>query len=351
MDQLPLISVIIPSYNSSFYIKKCLKSILKQNYRNLEVIVVNDGSTDKTEDEMKKYLNDKRVKYLFQKNKGVSSARNYGMSEASGEYFIFVDADDFLPQGAIKALVDSALAYNSDFVFGQVKSINVGKTVIYCKNSELKIFGENSFESKNYFAELISGVGPWGKLFKASVIRENKISFESDIKFGEDQIFLWTFLYYSNIFSSTSTFVYHYTQLNPNRACGKLYLENYKWNYLNLTCIENLFINRFHIDDLYKRLVLEKCSLCMQHYLDHAISIPSQHLDEYIGAINTQFISFLEPYLSSKETSDLLQDFNKTVDVKLAYKETFIKSLFSSCKRLLRKLFVQVMRFWVYKIS
>ena len=94
-----LISIIVPAYNASKYIEKCLNSILSQTYKNFEIIVVNDGSTDNTLDILKKCSEQSdKIKIVAQKNKGVSAARNNGLEHAKGQYIAFVDADDTLEQ-------------------------------------------------------------------------------------------------------------------------------------------------------------------------------------------------------------------------------------------------------------
>ena len=100
-----LVSVIIPVYNGEKYIKKCIESILKEKIDDLEIIVINDSSTDSTLKLLKEYK-DRIIIKNNKKNCGVSYSRNYGLSIATGEYVMFVDSDDYLPDGSIKYLYD-----------------------------------------------------------------------------------------------------------------------------------------------------------------------------------------------------------------------------------------------------
>ena len=100
------ISFIIPAYNAEKVIEECIRSIIKIDYNNYEIVVVNDGSTDHTEEIIKSY-NDARLKVITQKNSGVSTARNRGLLEASGEYIAFVDADDTLESKAYETFLKS----------------------------------------------------------------------------------------------------------------------------------------------------------------------------------------------------------------------------------------------------
>jgi len=94
MVNKPLVSVVIATYNMAAYVLLAVKSVLDQTYKNTEVIIVDDGSTDDTREALKTYLNDPRVRYLFQKNKGQAAAKNYGVRESQGEYVAFLDGDD-----------------------------------------------------------------------------------------------------------------------------------------------------------------------------------------------------------------------------------------------------------------
>lgn len=111
-----IISVIVPIYNVAPYLRECLDSILFQTYSNLEIILVNDGSTDKSEDIAKEYLKDPRVCLISQKNGGLSQARNVGMRQAKGDFIAFVDSDDYLSLNFFQAMLEVALKYQVDFV-------------------------------------------------------------------------------------------------------------------------------------------------------------------------------------------------------------------------------------------
>ena len=100
-----LVSVIVPVYNVEMYIEECLDSVVRQSYQNLQIIVVDDGSTDASSKKVKPYLEDSRVCFIEQENKGLSGARNTGLKAASGKYVLFVDSDDYLELKTIEELV------------------------------------------------------------------------------------------------------------------------------------------------------------------------------------------------------------------------------------------------------
>ena len=97
------ISIIVPIYNAEKYLNKCLESLTKQTKKELEFILINDGSTDKTEEIIKEYQ-DKRIKYFKNKNQGIGKTRNFGISKSSGKYLMFVDSDDYLEKDACEIL-------------------------------------------------------------------------------------------------------------------------------------------------------------------------------------------------------------------------------------------------------
>ena len=119
-----LVSVIIPIYNAEKYLMRCLDSILNQSYTNIELIMINDGSIDSSEEICKKINSNKlKIKYFKQDNSGVSVARNKGLELATGEYILFVDSDDYLSPNAIKNYVDIAQKENADITILESKTL------------------------------------------------------------------------------------------------------------------------------------------------------------------------------------------------------------------------------------
>ena len=119
----PLISIIIPVFNSGLYIKQALESALNQTYPNIELLVINDGSTDSTEGIVTGF-HDPRIRYFKQKRKGVSAARNNGLHNMKGDFFCFLDADDYLPAGSLQSRMDAFSDPEVKFVDGKVKVMN-----------------------------------------------------------------------------------------------------------------------------------------------------------------------------------------------------------------------------------
>lgn len=124
------ISIIIPVYNIERYIGKCLESLIKQTYNNIEIIVINDGSTDQSFNVIEKYCeNDLRIELINQENQGVNEARKNGYLHSSGDYLLFVDGDDWLEIDAIDKLVDIAIKHNPDIILFDTIRVNNEKKV------------------------------------------------------------------------------------------------------------------------------------------------------------------------------------------------------------------------------
>lgn len=191
MDKVSLVSVIVPVYNAEKFLSKTIKSVLEQTYSHVELILINDGSTDKSEEICLSFLeNDSRIIYRKQLNKGPSATRNHGLSLATGEYITFVDADDYLEKNGIEVLVESI--QDADLVISGYKNVyeeyseeqKVKETIpsisgVFSKNEFITQFG-NLLE-KN----LIHYV--WHKLYRAEKI--NSIRFNETVNIGEDMLF------------------------------------------------------------------------------------------------------------------------------------------------------------------
>ena len=111
------VSIIVPIYNTSRYLKKCLDSIVNQSLKEIEIILINDGSTDGSEAICQNYLKDARVSYLYKKNEGLAAARQDGMNIAHGEYIGFIDSDDWIDINMYEVMYSTAKSYNADVVY------------------------------------------------------------------------------------------------------------------------------------------------------------------------------------------------------------------------------------------
>lgn len=227
-----LISVIIPVYNVERYLSKCIDSIRRQTYENLEIILIDDGSTDKSLDICNKYaLVDERIRVVHKENAGVSVARNVGVEYSTGYYVCFVDSDDFLPLDSIEKLYKGIKESGSDLCCGAWAKIYAKKTVYnhYCsKNidtSEKELLSEYlNYEEVN---------GPVAKLYKKEIIDSADIKFLPGVLIGEDAIFNYQYIQKCQSVSIIDEIVYYYNKLNGESVTHNFY-ENY--NKCSLLC-------------------------------------------------------------------------------------------------------------------
>lgn len=202
------ISVIIPVYNAERYVGKCIESVLGQNYSNLEVIVVNDGSSDNSAEKIKPYLS--RIVYIEQKNAGGSAARNAGLRVATGEYVFFLDADDLLLNGSLKKMVVSIEEEDADICIGGYTEIdeNGKKTKDVC-----------AFSQKEYYSQEAMPIlytiypNPSTKLFRMSIIRGNNLSF-AKLPIAQDLNFYFKYLLCSKNAIGINDQIYAYRMTN-----------------------------------------------------------------------------------------------------------------------------------------
>lgn len=172
-----MISIIIPCYNAEKTIKRCLESVISQTYKNIEIVIINDGSTDKTDSIIKKYINDNRIKYYNRSNHGIGKTRNFGIKEATGEYITFLDSDDYLPNDAIDNLYKLAQKNKLDLVVSDYYVDN--KNI---KSEKIKSFPiTNVKNNPNLIFDI--NLAPWNKLYKKELI-EN-IKFEENLKYED----------------------------------------------------------------------------------------------------------------------------------------------------------------------
>ena len=185
------ITVIVPVYNVEDYLDKCLDSVIKQTYKNIEIIVVNDGSTDNSGEICQEYAQkDNRITYVEQENGGLSDARNAGLERMTGSYVTFVDSDDWIEQDYVEVLYNKLTEYQADVSVGNYYSYNEDEGMYYFHiNGDSyyeKVFDnvsifENLYESQEMKSFAL--ISAWGKLYKASLF--DYIRFDKG-KLGED---------------------------------------------------------------------------------------------------------------------------------------------------------------------
>lgn len=212
------ISIIMPVYNTEKYLKRSIESVLNQSYDNIELIIINDGSTDNSEKIIKKYLNNKNIIYKKIKNSGVAHARNVGLSISSGKFIGFIDSDDFIDENMYEMLYDKMISTNSDIVFCSYNKIFSDYSRIYTPKDK-EVFGASVIESKN----ILLNSNPYTplKLYSKKLIEENNIKFDEDLRIFEDLLFCYKLYLKANKISYVDKALYNYDCTNESSLTNK----------------------------------------------------------------------------------------------------------------------------------
>lgn len=208
-----LISIIIPVYNAQSTLECCLESLRLQSYQNLDIWLVNDGSTDDSEVICMKYVaDDQRFHYICKKNGGVSSARNLGIKHAKGAWLMFVDSDDFVDRDYVASYVRNIDTENCVIVGGYKKIEKEELRQSYCFPSKL-VCSSTPFDCKLFDDILIFGT-PWAKMFPKDVINEHYLEFNEKFQIHEDHIFFFQVLQVCPKIKTIDNIGYNYVSLS-----------------------------------------------------------------------------------------------------------------------------------------
>lgn len=260
---MPKVSIIVPVYNVEKYLPKCLDSLISQTFQDIEIICVNDGSTDNSLEILNSYAEkDSRIKIVNKQNGGLFSARHEGMKYIDGEYLIFVDSDDWVSENLVEKCLTAAGSDAPDIVvFGAfsvrekngnpiVKRGGYDYSKIPCK------FRTKMFGCRNLGKDLFKfPPTAWSKMYRTDFINKHNIRFQ-EIKNGEDQLFFIHSMLCANKIKVVSDNLYYYiksragaiTAVNKKKSLSPIY---------NVYEIEAL-LNSLNIDDDYKKFILGK---------------------------------------------------------------------------------------------
>lgn len=279
----PILSVIVPVYNVERYIQECMNSLINQTIEDIEIIVVNDGSKDRSI-EIVREINDSRIRILNKINGGLSSARNFGLENANGKYITFVDSDDFIIlKTAYKEMVELCERYNLDIVVGNVNRY-YDENKIIPMNTANKIFNRNIVSSEEYFQYSVNKkrifAPVWQSIYKKDLIIKNGLFFKEGI-LHEDELFSPQVIIKSNRIGLYNKNFYNYRQRqgsimnsednrkkrvsDMNKVCCELndICDNLQndickkslQNYISFLLLSVAYNNRSKIDKSYKRMI------------------------------------------------------------------------------------------------
>lgn len=291
MDRL--VSVVVPVYNTGRFLKDCLESIVLQTYHNIEILVINDGSTDDSAEIIEQYAKvDSRIRVISNTNHGVSYSRNCGINLAMGDFITFVDSDDIINRYYVEKMVKAISLDDVSFVVCRYKSFQEGK------GSPNGIsFGSNKIGIlKNDFYELslLNGLlySPGEKLYRLNLIKKYNIQFDEKLSNGEDQLF--NFAYYSLItkYCLINEELYFYRTRKHSLSKSKT-----KKSLNDLYIARNALINF-----LSKNNVLYAKKIIAAHCMTDLIDYTSVENDGYKGY--KKRVNRVKPYLLAGMVND-----------------------------------------------
>lgn len=304
-----LVSTIIPVYNLEKYISNCLNSVVNQTYKNLEILCVDDGSTDGSADIIKNMAEkDSRIKYFYQENAGVSAARNKGLDEAKGEYIMFVDGDDYIHYQAVEILLNTILNTNSDMVcthFEITSDLNKNYTKIdsykYHKAELDELFTEK-FKS-------VIGKSSCAKLIKKELACTER--FPIGISNGEDGYYIILLLDKNPLVYVLNNQLYYYYTRENSAVTSSFTLTNFSITY--------------SFDDLCDQLKNSKNAFLKKYCLQYLFQTIFYNRTRAIGTENEKYV--LEE--SKRIGKKWLSEFKKNKDISPIIKIVFTVFFYS----------------------
>jgi len=214
-----LVSIIIPVYNAEKYLHRCLKSVINQSYKNIEIVLVNDGSTDNSGEICDKYAkNDKGIKVIHTGNCGPAAARNAGIENSKGEFIFFLDSDDFIKNDALSLLIENYNQHKADIIVGDFNKIKEDKK---SDSGHARFFSSSKLLTKQDIIDYTRCylkqpnrfplfTQSWGRVFKSSIIKKNNIFFDTGLRTFEDVAFNFNYLKYTNKLFFLKEAIYNY---------------------------------------------------------------------------------------------------------------------------------------------
>lgn len=254
----PLVSIIIPVFNGEKYVFKCLYSVSKQTYINLEIIIINDGSKDNSLKICNDFQKSEQRAYIINnENHGVGYSRNCGLKFARGEYILFVDCDDIIPENYVEEMTKALFLEECDLAICKLVDVFINEDENFIKHKNRltpkNLTGDFFRDYCKLFPGSVYLCGAGAKLYKKRIIDEHNITFPIDISWGEDQAFNHEYYRYIRKFVFTEETYYSYCH-RDNMSLSQTYnRKNFNERFLEIMNIKE-FLNK--TDVVNKDMVL-----------------------------------------------------------------------------------------------
>ena len=333
------ISIIVPVYNVEKYLFKCVESLINQSFKDIEIILVDDGSTDNSLNICNEYAaKDKRIKVISQKNAGPSVARNNALQLATGKYIGFVDSDDYIATDTY----EKALKYMSEDVSLVVWGVNVisDENLPYIKWFENEYFGLKHSELQNVDDNILfsTAVVPWNKLYRTSIIKSHNITFPEG-KLYEDNAFWWKYIMCCDKIYFLNEKL-HFYNMRSSSLRGEVIAKKQECEKDRIFMVQDVydFCVRENILSDYWKLTLDK--LFLKSFVDAyeetndkiSLTLYSKNIADKMNVQSSFDNKVVEFYNSLKKKCEYLSQINDSIDEKI----NFLKNQDLSAQEILK---------------
>ncbi|WP_318505200.1 glycosyltransferase family 2 protein [Bacillus sp. T3] len=327
------VSVIVPIYNVEKYLNRCIKSILNQTYKNLEVILVNDGSLDKSGEIADSYSKmDKRIKVIHKENGGLSDARNAGMKQITGEYTIFVDSDDWLDEKMVEAQINISNQFQADIVqsafYYAYDDHLLFDNRVYCQDAEPAVLDNCSLMYELVINERIKNFA-WGKLYKTSLIKD--LPFKKGVLF-EDVFWAHHVMHRVNTFVLIHQPLYYYMQRSDSIVAT--------YTPKNLDILKGIRERHFFIEDNYKDLIDESYRGILKTSLIHYNLLLLNRKKDKDGNLRKEIRNYIKTHYKQFKMA-AIQDITLSQQLSLFYLHPLLNISYQLLNIILRKLHIK----------
>lgn len=300
---MPKISIIVPVYNAEKYLSKCIDSVLAQTFSDWELLLIDDGSPDRSGEISDEYASkDTRIRVFHKSNGGVSSARNLGLDNAKGEYVTFVDSDDWLMPDTVEKCFPYIEKYDV---------IQFGIKFVYSEdNSQYRTYKvDENDDLRKYIFKVIARdafLGVCGGLYRRNLFEKNNIRFSSDLISGEDWLVKFELLIKSNSIAFLDIPCYCYNKYNETSCTHNFRYQTHFSNIQALARIVRLALEKYPDNDLSQQVALSKCNLIYDFFASKLVKGYGLSYDEISNFRKVSQLKFKEIFKGSISMKQLV---------------------------------------------
>lgn len=335
----PMVSIIVPIYNAEQYLRRCVDSILNQEYTDFELLLVNDGSTDASGDICEEYGDrDPRVIVIQKENTGVSDSRNRAIDRARGKYLQFLDSDDWITQDATRLFVRAAEEYGCDMVISDFYRV-VGERL----SPKGDIEEEGVLTREEFAAHMMENPADfyygvlWNKLYRRDIVEEHKLRMDTDISWCEDFMFNLEYIRYAKVFYALHAPIYYYVKRKGSLASQGINISKTVKMKLNVFEYYNNFYKHVLEEEDYEKNRLQVYRFFIDAAGDGTVPpsiLPgSKKLGDERVFVNTEILQAEGPAGEDYRKRKLLEHYLEPVALKGDLKVMDVRLLLCLCEK------------------